>query len=155
VFKYPQRNRGYILRTNHYNSTVFYTYIFNQFSDHKKIWDSLGNISLLTVMLYYLCWNLRFSCTRLLFLIYTRSVLVRYFSVGRKVFICSEFAKYICVIERSPTVLYKYPCQLNQCAFSCVILSCLSDCLSVSLSVCMPENHWMDFPEVWYWKMSR
>jgi len=123
----------------------------NPFSDHKKLWDSLGNTSLLTVMPYYLSWNLRFSLTCLWFLIYTRSVLVRHFSVGQKLLICSEFAKYICVIRRLQKYCINIHCQLNQCAFPCVILSCLS----VYLSVCVLENHWMDFPAVWYWKFTQ
>jgi hypothetical protein len=135
VFKYPQRNRRYILKTNHYG-TVSYTYhIFNQFSVHKKIWDSLDNKSLLTATPYYLCWNLRLSLACLWFLIYTRSVLVRHFSVGQKVLICSEFVEYICVIRRLQKYCINIHCQLNQCAFPCVILSCLSICMCASESL--------------------
>lgn len=83
-------------------------------------------------MPYYLCCNLRFSLTCLLFLMYTRSVLVRHFSVGQKVLTCSEFAKCICVIKCHQKYCINIHCQLNQCAFSSVILSCLSVCLRIT-----------------------
>jgi hypothetical protein len=62
---------------------------------------------------------------------------VRHFSFGQKVLIWCEFAKYICVIKRLQKYCINIHCQLNRCAFPCVILSCLSICLSVCLSVCL------------------